>query len=202
VQTLALNASYARDSTPLAWTVLHTASREVQYAVMSYINAQALGYPPRARRPLLVDQLYDHLRQWYENTWVGTTQQVAPFMVGLATHTLIKDWEETQDVRLRPALLLLGEWLWANGWIAAQSTMKYEINPSAANYDPLNGTPDLNLLICPFYGWLWQQTHDTVHLDRGDALFVRGTTYTATLGLGKQFDQNYFDSFDYVTWRS
>src|SRR2546422_7335164 len=47
---LSQNAAYAKDGTPLEWTRSADFSREVAFAVLSYINAEALGEPPRQRR--------------------------------------------------------------------------------------------------------------------------------------------------------
>lgn len=116
-------------------------------------------------------------------------------MVGLTAHTLIRDWEETGDPRLLPALRRAADWLWANAWIPADESMWYE------SLDTSHGAPDLNLLIAPIYAFLYWQTGETKYLDQGDAFFAGGVK-SAYLGSGKQFDQNYWWSFDYVNWRS
>jgi hypothetical protein len=192
---------YARDGVPLAWTASTQRSREVAYAILSYINAQALGEPRRARRSLLVDQAYDHMEQWFvTKTWQGTTHQFAPFMVGLTAHALIRDWEQTHDVRLRPALMQAAYYLWQNAWVSTNQSMRYELNPSAAGGTSTTGAPDLNLVIAPFYAWLWWQTGNPTYRDHGDQLFAGGVT-RAWLDGPKQFNQNYWWSFDYVRWR-
>jgi hypothetical protein len=48
---------------------------------------------------------------------------------------------------------------------------------------------------------MYQQTGDTTYRDRGDQVFAGGVT-RAYLNNGKQFNQNYMWSFDYVKWRS
>ena len=50
---LSQNAAYAPDTTPLAWTVSADLSREVAYAISSYVNAEpsASLVGPAARRP-------------------------------------------------------------------------------------------------------------------------------------------------------
>src|SRR2546422_10023046 len=55
---LSQHAAFATDGTPLAWTQSADFSREVAYAVLSYINAEALGQPPRQRRVDLVPPAY------------------------------------------------------------------------------------------------------------------------------------------------
>src|SRR5205085_8568150 len=63
------------------------------------------------------------------------------------------------------------------------------------------GAPDLNLVIAPAFAWVYQRTGDVTYRDRGDAVFAGGVL-NAYLGRGKQFDQNYSWSFDYVKWRA
>ena len=206
---LSQNGAFAPDSTPLAWTASADASREVAYAILSHINAQLLGQPLRQRRIDLVNQAYEHMNQWFVNfSWPGpwqltpqTTIRLAPFMVGLTAHSLIRDWEETQDPRLIPALRLAADWLWANAWIPSAQAMWYEF-PDAGQpcCHASAATADLNLLVAPLYAFLYWQTGDTKYRDEGDQLFAGGAQF-AWLAGGKQFDQNYWWSFDYVKWR-
>jgi hypothetical protein len=199
---LSQNAAYAHDR-PLAWTQSADLSREVAYAILSYINAEALGAAKRQRRIDLVNQAYDHMDQWFVRfAWPGPWQQspqethrLSPFMVGLTAHSLIRDWEETQDLRLIPALRRAADWLWANAWIPAAESMWYE------SLDTRTGAPDLNLLIAPLYAFLYRHTGEAKYHDQGDALFAGGVR-RAWLGAGKQFNQNYWWSVDYVKWRS
>ncbi|TMI76994.1 MAG: hypothetical protein E6H05_01940 [Bacillati bacterium ANGP1] len=207
---LSQHAAFATDGTPLAWTQSADYSREVAYAVVSYIDAQALGEPLRQRRIDLVTQAYDHMAQWFVRfAWPGPWQQspqetirLAPFMVGLTAHTLIRDWEQTKDSRLIPTLRLAADWMWANAWIPSTQAMWYEFPDQGQPCCQASGpAPDLNLLIAPIYAFLYRQTGETKYRDEGDAIFAGGVAQ-AWLGGGKQFDQNYWWSFDYVTWRS
>ena len=207
---LSHNASFTGDSTPLAWTASADYSREVAYAILSYINAQTLGEPLRQRRIDLVNQAYDHMNQWFGDfSWPGpwqrtpqTTIRLAPFMVGLTAHSLIRDWEETQDARLLPALTRAADWMWANAWIPTGHAMWYEFpDQGQPCCQPSIPATDLNLLIAPIYAFLYRQTGDTKYRDEGDQLFANGVQL-AYLVPGKQLDQNYWWSFDYVKWRS
>jgi hypothetical protein len=199
---LSQHATYTADITPLAWTVLTDRSREVAYAILSYIDAEKLGQPRRARRQQLVDQAYGHLSQWFVTfSWKnadGTpnlTYSPAPFMAGLTAAALIEDWKQTKDARIVPALRSAADWLWANAWNAQGRAMWYRM-------DNLNDlAPDLNLLVAPVYAFLYAQTGDTKYRDEGDALFAGGVEGAFLTG-AKQFNQNYWWSFDYVTWRS
>ena len=65
----------------------------------------------------------------------------------------------------------------------------------------MEAAPDLNLLIAPVYAWLYHQTGNTVYRDRADQIFAGGVA-GAFLSQGKQFDQNYRLSFEYLRWRN
>ncbi len=221
---LSQNAAYASDYAPLNWTVSAQFSREVAYAIISYINAEKVGASPRARLPWLVSQALGHIDQWFiSKTYrCGTDptlpQQgitgcdppaatgqyyIQPFMVGLTSAALIMYYDKTGDPRVLPAVRTAMDWLWANAWVAADQAFWYDNwvpNPSIP-LPPQPGAPDLNLLIAPAFAWLFHQTGDTKYRDEGDAVFAGGVKF-AYLGAGKQFDQNYWWSFDYVKWRT
>jgi hypothetical protein len=190
---------YAADTAPLEWTRSYELSREVAYAILSYIDAEAVGEARRTRRALLVDQAYDHLDQWFVRAvWIqnpgGDGQGLTPFAVGLTAHSLIRDWEQTGDARLIPALRRAADWLWANAWMPRAKAMWY----ASGSKTP---APDLNLLIAPMYAFLYHRTGLDQYRDQGDALFAEGVR-GAWLDGGKQFNQNYWWSFDYVRWRA
>jgi len=204
VLSLADRAAYASDSAPPEQTKNIDRSREVAYALLSYINAEALGAPRRSRRAILVSQAYDHLDQWFLRfAWRGSTSQFSPFMVGLTAHSLIRDWEETRDPRLIPALRRAADWLWQNAWVARDESMLYQINPANISEGgrSTNGAPDLNLLIAPMYAFLAKYTGASAYREQADLLF-KGGVRGAFLESPKQFNQNYWWSFDYVKWRS
>src|SRR6266849_4718948 len=214
---LSQNAGYASDTTPIDSTVSADLSREVAYAVISYINAEKVGASPRARLPLLVTQALGHIDQWFiSKTYrCGQSGQITcdpaatgqyyiqPFMVGLTSAALIMYYDKTGNPRVLPAVRTAMDWLWANAWAAADQAFWYDNwvpNPSIP-FPAQPGAPDLNLLIAPAYAWLFHQTGDTRYRDEGDAVFAGGVKF-AYLGAGKQFDQNYWWSFDYVKWRT
>ncbi len=189
---LSQNAMYAQDTASLDWTVSARYSREVAYAILSYLDAEAVGAPPRARLPQLVDQALGHVDQWFVS---GTATSITPFMVGLTSEALIRYYERTQDPRIAPAIQVAMDWLWANAWMPGAKAFWYD------DQDRTLAAPDLNLLIAPAYAWLYRQTGDPAHRDRGDQVFEGGVEY-GFLGDGKHFDQAYRWSFDYMTWRA
>ena len=94
-------------------------------------------------------------------------------------------------------------WLWARAWVATDRAFWYENWAPDGNqaFPQKAGAPDLNLLIAPAFAWMYHQTGDTTYRDSGDQVFAGGVT-GAYLDNGKQFNQNYMWSFDYVKWRS
>ncbi len=213
VIALSQNAAFAADTTPLANTESAWRSREVAYAIMSYINAEKVGAAPRARLPALVDQALGHMDQWFgsqsfrcpsicDPAAAAGQYYIQPFMVGLTSEALIMYFEKTGDSRVLPAVRPAMDWLWANAWVAADQAFWYQnwVPDPATSMPAQSGGPDLNLLIAPAFAWLYAQTGDTTYRDRGDQVFAGGVL-KAFLGSGKQFDQNYAWSFDYVKWR-
>ncbi|HEV8357818.1 MAG TPA: hypothetical protein VGQ17_13780 [Gemmatimonadales bacterium] len=199
---LSTNSLYARDRT--ADVIINLSdlnySREIAYALRSYIDAERMGAPRRSQRAMWVDLAYGHMAQFMDSTqWGG--RQVSPFMMGLTTYILIKDWEQTHDARLIPALRQMADFLWANAWVASAQGMKYNLNPNAPASDAsMTPAPDLNNLIVPMYGFLYQQTGEITYRDEGDALFA-GAATNGYLDGSKQFNQNYQFAFDFVKWR-
>jgi len=92
--------------------------------------------------------------------------------------------------------------LWDNAWVVADQSFWYEnwVSDPSIPFPAQRGAPDLNLVIAPAFAWVYQQTGDLTYRDRGDAVFAGGVL-NAYLAGGKQFDQNYSWSFDYVKWR-
>src|SRR4029077_20628322 len=111
--------------------------------------------------------------------------------------------EKTGDTRVLPSVKAAMDFLWNNAWVPADQSFWYENavpDPSIA-FPPAPGSPDLNLLIATAYAWLYRQTGDATYRDRGDQVFAGGVL-GAWLGGGKQFDQSYKWSFEYVRLRS
>jgi len=189
------NGAFARDSTPAGATVHVDLSREVAYSIMSYLNAEDLGEPRRARLTLLVNQALGHMDQWFVHQ---NAPYIRPFMVALTSHALIMYYERTGDERVLPAVTMALDWMWSNMWLPQSEAFMYtDRNLGSGGMEP---APDLNMLIAPIYAWAYHQTGHTRFRNRGDAIFAGGAKFSF-LGQGKQFNQNYRLSFSYVKWR-
>jgi hypothetical protein len=117
-------------------------------------------------------------------------------MVGLAAEALINYYDATHDSRIPPVLQMAADQMWTQSWDPTSRSFRY-YNGDGTSSPSL----DLNLLIAPLYGWVFQQTGFQGYRDMGDQIFNAGVP-GAGLDGGKQFSQNYHWSDKYVEWRS
>ncbi len=176
--------------------------RENAYCIIDFKNEEDLGGTLNPRYYDCIEWAYGHLEFWVADGWVGQAEQVSPFMMAIVARSLIKDWELTGDSRLLPLLEELCDYMWDNAFYSATSSLLYQINP----LDPetggvsLVGAPDLNMIIAPVYAWVYSQTGSTTQRDRYDIL-EEGIKYADLETNGKQWNQNFWWSFDGVYWR-
>ena len=196
VYSIVDNGAYCSASTPLSSTVDFTLSREVAYAIMAYINAERCGRARNARLSDLTDQALGHLDQWFVS---NTAPYIKSFMVGLTAHALITVYNLTGDSRVQGALTTACNELWNRNWDAVSQSFTYT-KPAHLPDDPADPAPDLNLLICPLYAWVYQRTGNTTHRDRADTIFASGVA-NSYLTQPKIFNQNYRWAFEYVRIR-
>jgi hypothetical protein len=132
-----------------------------------------------------------------------TAPFMQPFMVGLTSEALIMYYNLTGDSRVLPAISRAMDYLWNNLWISSAQAFLYidKAVDSEGGASAVKPAPDLNLLIAPAYAWLYHMTGDRKWIDRGDLIWVGGVM-NAFLNNGKQFNQSYRWSFDYLVWRN
>ena len=198
VITLSKNASYATDSSDITYTATIDRSREAAYAVLSYIDAESLGEPRRDKRQKLVEQMYDHVEEFQDQSRWGT-REITPFMMAITSQSLIADWDETQDARCLPAVKQLLDFVWPIAWHEPTSALLYQINPGYVNGVSTTGAVDLNMIIAPWCSWLWRQTGDVQYRDKFDAMLYGSKD--SYLQRSKQYNQNYWWSFEGMRWR-
>lgn len=194
VRLLAATASYAADYVPAEWTQGTSTSREVAYAIMSYLNHEKLGAPRRKRLDLLVNQSLNYFNEWFVQKKSG----MRPFMVGLTAEALIEYAERTGDPRILPALEQGLSTLWRDTWIVSAQAFGYEKSLGRPATEP---SPDLNLLIAPAYAWLYNKTGKLEYLEMADKIFAGGVK-NSYLANPKQFNESYRWSFAFMKWRT
>jgi hypothetical protein len=167
-------------------------SRETSYTLETQLQTQALGSPTNPVTNDLVDLQLGDFDQWFVSNNVSYIQ---PFMVALAAEALIEYWDTSHDPRIPPILQLAADQLWKRSWNSSCQCFNYYNDDGSVSL-----SQDLNLLIAPLYGWVYQQTAYAGYRDQGDQIFSSGVA-GAWLGGGKQFSQNYRWSGKYLDWR-
>lgn len=191
-------------------------SRELAYAGDTHFAALSIGNPPHPNFQNVIELIFGHFEQWKYKT----AAYVQPFMVALSSEPLINYYAATKDPRVIPVLKSMADQLWNDSWDAtSQGFLYYNYNaadgpppPLPYPYDPQcpnkesfkvkcqGPSTDLNLLLAPLFGWVYQQTGLKVYRDRGDQIFNSGVVNAWLFG-GKQFSQNYRWSDKYLEWR-
>ncbi len=205
---LATESAYALPTTPLGRLAHPSLSRETAFLLNACLQADVVGdHTQRDRVETYKSLCIGHLEQWTTKRFAYTQ----PFMFGLTAEALIGAHDKTGDPQIVTALQKACDWFWDNAWIEKDTSFWYQSYP-LQNDDSINtpvpdplvypakGSPDLNLLICPAYQWIYKQTGDPKYRDRADNIFAGGVK-GAFLDQGKHFSQNYRWSFKYVEWR-
>ncbi len=205
-QNISLNAPWARDSSccpaPAGYNMAgQEYSRELTYALNSYLDTEAMGFPKRKNKDLYLSYAIGHIDQWFVTRANPTgPYYIQPFMVGLTMRTLIQAYDETPAalrtadmLKIPDKIKIAIDTLWNEAWLPLSRAFFY------ATYDK-TPAPDLNLMIAHAYAWYYLQTGNVLYRDRGDQIFSGGVVGSYLAG-GKQFNQNYIYSFDYVKWR-
>jgi hypothetical protein len=132
-------------------------------------------------------------------------------MGAITAWTLISHYENaasinggiTPDARTIPKLVRLFDAMWPYYWIEAAASMKYR-------WTSTDGAPALNNEMAPIYWWLYKQTGNIRHLQRGDALFNGTVGYEALIYRGsstavylsKEFNELLRWTIDGLAWRA
>ena len=176
------------------WSVIDwSRSRETSYGIETNLVDQSLGGTPSPYVQDLVEAQFGQFDQWFVSK---SADYVQPFMVALAAEALIQYWDVSHDPRVLPTLQLAADQVWAHSWDTSCKCFRYWND--SVNYTTAS---DLNLLVAPMYGWLYQHTGAQIYRDEGDAMFNSGVAGAWLYG-GKQFSQNYRWSQKYVEWRN
>jgi len=132
--------------------------------------------------------------------FIGLCGHQLNYMTGLVNDALIKyhDYFE-KDSRIKPAIKLALDDMWANEWIPAEEAFTY-MTGFCEGKGSRGPAPDLNLVIANGFGWYYKQTGDQAYRDRGDAVFKGGVNGAYFNGY-KQFNESFRNSFRYLSYR-
>lgn len=213
----------------------HKRSREVAYSLNLFIQAEksidsiTLTGTQTARRDYLFECALNHIDLWCVSK---TATYFRPFMGAITAKSLIAYYEEvSEDSRIIPALEILAQYMldacYEEGPIADLSgyTQMYSFRytdrvlDTGLSYSDANDgyvAPDLNMMICPLFGWLYMKTGTTKWREYGDKIFEGGISVYDTYGAyvsgaylgvqsnantnGKQINQQLFWGPKYIEW--
>lgn len=226
------NAAYVSTNASNETAAMATAryARETAYSLNVHVQAgrPALGYT------LSSDQLTRRTFHYNNalaivDTWNnGTAPYLRPFMAGLVCKALIDYYElVSADAAIITKLGTLLDYIWSSCWKdstgswGAGQAFTYtdrslagdpDASPSMDQYTQ----PDLNMLVCPAFGWMWKKTGAAKWRQRGDLIFQGaipiyqynnvvhvGGAYLGQANQyisGKQYNQQLYWGPKYITW--
>lgn len=197
-------------------------SRECAYALECHINAELAGVvlsaPQLARREQLKTWALGHIDQWAINF---TAPYFRPFMGALTAKALIAYYTNVAvDASIVSKLKTLADYAWSTCWRSTTGTWGAANSFSYTDRivtDPsdIETQPDLNILIAPWWGWLYYMNQGAAYRVNGDSIFSGGVpvydgaahvsgaylgTRSAVNPAGKQYDQQLFWGPQYIVW--
>jgi hypothetical protein len=198
-----VNSSPWNDANQPDWSYM----RETAYALHVHLRAADFGLVPDQTRILgLVMMLLSQLEQSFVTMVPLITKPLyrKPFMAALAAHALISYVRTYGDLySILQTIRTVADYLMNKMWITKPT--QFPNNPSFQYSDDAGQgtyeTPDLNLLIVPLYAWLFHVTGEQKYIEFGDQVWKSGVSFVNTLNKGKQFDQAYRWSMDYLKYR-
>lgn len=173
----------------------------------------------------------NHIQEWLTQNYANPNtdeHRLAPFMFGLTAEALIHyyEWEIEQghqiDETIPNALKAMADYLWEQATVQSgvhqgKSMWIPDVGGTPGAWNDEGGTgygafryedkkaarpaPDLNLLIAPVYAWLFKHFGEIKYIERGDLIWSGGVALAAIDWSGKQYNQSYRWSIDYVKWR-
>jgi len=196
-------------------------SRECAYAIMTHINAQRAGIVLNAGQILRLAQLktwaQGHVDAWINNT----ADYFRPFMGALTAQALINHYIYVSvDASTVTRLADLADYAWSSCWKATAGAWGQALSflyTDRTGFNPDDGfvQPDLNMLIAPWWGWLYLVGAGATYRTQGDQIFEGGLpvyngpfhdsgTYLGTRSAvnpsGKQYCQQLFWGPQYIEW--
>ena len=204
-------------------------SREIAYGLSGQVFAERYGHARNeTRMATFVAMCLAHVNEWVTEVYIDPTNVLKPWMCGLTAEALIDyyQWEVDQgnspDETIPNALKSLADFLMVatvqDGVNAGKLMWVADLGGSGGAWDDTGGVgygafryedanaanpaPDLTLLVAPLFAWVFNHFGIESYITFGDLVWEGGVGLGAPFSAGKQFNQNYRWSFDYVTWRT
>jgi hypothetical protein len=122
------------------------------------------------------------------------------YMTGMLNDAMIKVHTTYKaDARILPSVKRSADYLWTKEWLPLTGSFKYLTQTCSGVGGPY-AAPDLNNLIVTSFGWIYKMTGDAAYKTRGDQVFS-GAVLHAFLNGSKQFNQQYTESYRYLSYR-
>ena len=131
-----------------------------------------------------------------------------PFMAGLANNALIFYYERlNRDARIPGVIKSNLDYLWQSNWLPGAGAFKYWDAPTPGGRCDVNNSgsvddaaPDLNLMVVVPYGWYGKTFGNMEYIRRGEEIFHGSTGHTSVY-ISKQFNQQYYLTYNYLWYR-
>ncbi|MBU6365087.1 MAG: hypothetical protein KJT01_02640 [Gemmatimonadetes bacterium] len=132
--------------------------------------------------------------------WPNWCSHQGNFMVGLQNDALIKYYERhTANPAVVTTIRRAVDYLHQSSWRPASRAFTY-IDVQCTGPDDLLPVPDLNMLIVNGFAFVGRQTGDRRYVAVADSI-ADGAMAGAWLAGSKQFNQQYYDSYQYLWYR-
>jgi hypothetical protein len=194
--------------------------RENTFGLNTAVDAFAYGHVTNAHWADLRDQVYSFVLRASESDASGLRFPQQGFMLALATHALIHDWQISGDPRAELTSKRAWDYLYAHYDATSHAAMNIEgpsLSPwcaddmSAADwFTPGDGGSgcglhplayqELQAMLVHMAFWYYAMTGDTTYQTQGDEMWAHFIDNTAVTG--KSDSQMYYDSFNSVGWRT
>lgn len=195
IVSMSEHAAYAHVTGPIVDTVSATYARDVSFVLQCYIDRLSIDGVRRPNLDAYWLQAQDHLVQF-----LTKKVHVEPFMVAINCEGLIYGIEQGTFGSDRKKIVEFVEeaaaMLMKDFYDEAAQAFRYTDTPAIG---PTTPAPDLSLMIVPIFGWLFKETGEEKYRTQGDIIFNAGVR-DAYLDRGKQFNENYRWSPDYLKW--
>lgn len=162
----------------------HEISREFGYSIINMLQKARLTALSGSELTFIQQRYTDSqtiIDDWSGNIGAPPASQTAsyfrPFMGSITMHALINFYEDIATAPQKSAIISsaiqLGEYAMATCWSQPDLAFNYT-DRDVGNPDDLIPQPTLNMLIAPWFAWLWSVTGDAAWKTRAEDIIDGG----------------------------